>query len=757
MISPPQVPFESADPSMRLIRITGGKRIADAGPVGRYVTAYSWAGIKTPNFGWAPPIATGTDDPGYVSRPTELAPTPDRTGPRDADANQEQPALEVSGCDSVPTDGSTVVWAWYDQGSFSWRFQYAGTRFMRITGTKETDGDFYYEAVEVESYYAGSGNSWKWQAKTYGISSGEATLASGTLVKMNPLVEISGNQEVPIGTIACLVRAPIPTSTNVPGANAFYRPSPMIDIVPQATGTGSTTAKAAIKIVGAVGGTYVLSFIDPNGNKATSKPIDISTSTTDLQTAIQAVMTNSAAATVSGTDASDFTLDMMYPGLWKITANPGGQGDPFGLFSDAPLYFVNSHKETDDIFPVTANDRQLISGTYTYGWIGIDDSSLVGTLPAIAVFTHTQIHDGLNPDIYAIYIRGGTGGTFTLTDSGGSPSTAIAYNASHSTVQSALTNFTVTGSGTSSSPWILTGAAGNNSGTGTGNTLTIDGTNLLPAVSHGPLTFLNNVPMKVPVNVWAKLKSGKDPDIRAIPLQVGNGTVPAKFTITLADIVDGTFTGTFDGGTASAAIPWNPTATQLQTALNAVLGCTVTGTDHTGPFTVTVTADNNPHSLALADAGLFGTKVYREVWSNGDACAGPIGGIYAPSINGWVGAGVETYSGRVLTLSTPPAPTLSISPTGSSAGPWTITSSGASGGTFQITVDGGSPTSTAYNACPTISGFTTSGSVGACILTAASGSHTLLAFGALLTSTQPRQFLTIGSDLCVDLIDPRQC
>lgn len=458
---------------------------------------------------------------------------------------------------------------------------------------------------------------------------------------------------------------------------------------------------------------------------------------------LQTTLSTTIACTVTGTPATS-TSDGKF--IVTITADNNSHtltGD-IGSLIGTIFYLVmwSNGPSNAPVFPVTLDIRNMdvSTGVYNYGWIGIDDLTRTGSIPAFPTLTHIQTHDGLNPDKYSLVLNA-TGGTFVLVDSG-TASSAIAYGASASTVQSALTHFTVTGTGTVGDPYILTGAAGTDTGTGTGNTLTIDpSTALTPTVGHSPATFLNNVPMDLPVNVWLKLQSGGDPVYSMKVIQQGDGVSnPTKFSLSIGSSSDGSYLVSFDGGSFSSPIAWNASSSTVQSALTSLLACMVSGSG--GSFTVTVTADNNLHSATIDGSGLFGNQKYRVVWSNGNACTGAVGGVYPASISGWTG---------------PPTATVSLTPSGSSAGPWVVTLANATGGTYQITVDGGSPVSTSSSGSPSISGFVTTGTSGSYTLTATSGSHTLLAFGGLLTASQPRQSVWINGSQCVELITPIQC
>lgn len=409
--------------------------------------------------------------------------------------------------------------------------------------------------------------------------------------------------------------------------------------------------------------------------------------------------------------------------------------DDFGIWiCDGP---------SEELFRANLNRRMLIDSVYEYAWTppGDDsdtDSGKTGALPADPQIVHTQTADGLNPDIHTLTLVGATGGTFTLTDSGGSPTTAIAYNASHSTVQGLLTNFTVTGSGTVADPYVFTGTDASS------HTLTIDGTDLTPTSPNSAAQFLNgDVGMAVPVIVWLKLTSGTPPSVDLATFQnADSSSKPMIFQFTLKDVTSGFFTGKFDGGTASAPIQWNASASDIETALTSLLACTVTGTTP-GPFKVTVTADNSTHTFAIDNSGLIGDAEYFVAWSNGNLCTAAIGGCEPTLMPGYTGPPAQSTI------------TVSVSPTGSSVGPWTISFANAASGNYQVVVDGGSPVSTAYGTAPSLSGLTVTTNPDGSYHVAGDGttSHTITVFGAQLRNTfVPDQVVVIlGSTGCVKL------
>lgn len=170
-----------------------------------------------------------------------------------------------------------------------------------------------------------------------------------------------------------------------------------------------------------------------------------------------------------------------------------------------------------------------------------------------------------------------TGGTFTLTF-GGQTTSAIAYNASASTVQTALQALSTIGAGNATvtgaagGPWTVTftGTLGNAAQT----LMTASGASLTPS---GSVTVANVTTGSTPPTVT--------------PVHTTTGVLPinAVQSITVTGTA-GTFTLTY-GGQTSSPIAYNASAATVQTALQAVStvganNAVVTGSPG-GPFTVT--------------------------------------------------------------------------------------------------------------------------------------------------------------------------
>lgn len=402
-------------------------------------------------------------------------------------------------------------------------------------------------------------------------------------------------------------------------------------------------------------------------------------------------------------------------GLSRTVYNWGGDvaGGKFVLVARDKRgnWFVTSAAAR--IFPATLTDRALSDGEYTFAWTDntwLDDGTIgvgsrSGTLPARVDIVQTQIADGLNPDIYTIDVVGATSATYKLIDAG-TPTTDIAYNAAHATIEAALTHFTVAGTYPS---FTATGT------TGTTHTLTADVSLLKPSIGHYEARFDNrDVPRQVPVNVKLMQAAGAMPQgsftEKTAPTDMDGQVLRLLFT----GMRDGELTVTVDGG-ADITIQWDASAGDVQTAISAQLVCTVTGSD--GDFDVTVTANLDSHVVTIDVSDLIGTAWFT-VFADTNICTAPFGGVEMTLL--------ASFPSAV-------APTISVSPTGSSAGPWTITLANSASGTWQTVVDGGSPIDTNAGDTPVVAGFTvTVNPDGSFHLVAASGSHTLTVFGAKL-------------------------
>lgn len=116
----PYYRFDAAHP--RLIRITGGNRVYNSGNV--ITTFYSAT------------LAYHPQDTADNSKPADWDPT-EVTGPKNADSPGGWSALEASGNDSVPTDGSVVVLAWPSPSQDYWIFHYPRKILARV-GAEQT-------------------------------------------------------------------------------------------------------------------------------------------------------------------------------------------------------------------------------------------------------------------------------------------------------------------------------------------------------------------------------------------------------------------------------------------------------------------------------------------------------------------------------------------------------------------------------------------------------------------------------------------
>lgn len=374
-------------------------------------------------------------------------------------------------------------------------------------------------------------------------------------------------------------------------------------------------------------------------------------------------------------------------GSWYL--HRGQQG--FRIIGGAFGQVVNVTQAPPDPFklPVATLTRYK-DGEYAYT---SSDPSLPtnASLPVVVGVDHVQIADGWFPNVYVVSILydglfSTVGGKFTVAEAALSPHT-FAPTVSASTIQAALTLFTVTGStlGTLSgvTPYTFTATTAS-----TASTLVVDGTSLTPTIAHYPALTLNSAPLKLPVDVYLTPKSGGNPDVGVTPDQTGDGkSLHSIFTLTRKNLADGTFTFAFDPGATPVTLGWNDTASTMQTALSAVLGCTVTAVS-TDVFTIEVTADYLAHTPDLDKTNLIGNKTYGVVWSNGTLCTGPIGGVDPVALPGYVERQSINAFAAVLTVGDGVA----------TAASWLVTVRGAGfGGTDgAIVLDKGLGTQTSF-------------------------------------------------------------
>lgn len=433
------------------------------------------------------------------------------------------------------------------------------------------------------------------------------------------------------------------------------------------------------------------------------------------------------------------------------------------------VYVGDSASTVEGIFPATLTRSDgYHDGVWRYAYTrdtfstpdtqmqGLSES---GTIQPVVTTEHTQTEDLFSPDVYTITVVGGTGGTYTLTD--GSTTSAIAFDATDSAINSALTAISSTFSSSSS---VSTNSLGvttrthtfTSSAVNAAHSISMDFSGLEPKAPHYPAVFRNNLPMGTPVAVWLKLAEGKAPNISWSVQQQGDGTSQhAILVLALKHMRDGSYKLRFTTDDPWQTLAWNASAGDIQTALSSLLTCTVaagtvTADEHT--FTITITADFDPHKLLIDKGTLVGTAFYVVIWSNGNACTGPFGGLMPSVISGYVG--------KV-------APTISVTQTfvgdsGAQNDTFVLQVNDANGGAFYVVADGdtGSPVDTAWNACPSISGWTvTTNTDGTCTLVAPDSTpgHTIDAYKARLRSEKAKfQFFGTEND-CATLVGYTQC
>lgn len=469
-------------------------------------------------------------------------------------------------------------------------------------------------------------------------------------------------------------------------------------------------------------------------------------------------------------DNDDDEKDTMYP-AFELSGNINVPVDGTAIVQlwkargGRHYWFIWTSGLDNGLFPATLIRKMLVNSQWLYAYTNdsysvpqtqTQGSTLTGKLPVDIVRVHTQTADGLNPDIWTIKVIGSTGGSYTLQEDGGSLTADIAYDANDAAINALLSVFTcATSTATSLGETTYTHVFTSTDAAGHSITLaSASDSPLEPVNPDRPAVFRNNVPMDVPVHVHLEKAAGTKPSVTFAIEQVGNpvGSLPTILSLKIKNVQGGTFRMRFTTDDAWQTLKWNANAAAIQTALSVLLTCTVTGTAATssteGNFTITITEDFEPHKLLIDIAKLVGTEFYIEVWSNGNACTGAIGGLDPVYMDGY---------------STPPTPTTTLTQTVVSAGSthdtWTLTITDATSGSYDLIFDGGSPVNTAYNSCPTITGTTVTLSDGVCTITvtATTTGHTLVIKPAKLRNDSIPDYAVIVSNKCVKLEPISDC
>lgn len=404
-------------PPFILIRITGANRIVSGGLL---TTWYSWVQVEHPN------------PENDCSRPLDLNPPP-RGGEQNDDITSEAWwALEVSGNDNVPTDGSIVAMAWPSRTQPTYIFQYR-PKIMAKVGAKKTSGSTtWYEWTEVEPGTRVTAGA-AWSAKLNGLAGIEQL---GPLLQ-NPLFEINQAELAADDIVEVFL---FPDRVDFGSDDGYLRERPEAFVTETVHGDGSTThTKQRVKWYGALGGNQQLTITNSTGVAETTADIAYTASTATIQTAIQA-LGSITAVTVTGTDGSDFTVEFTD----DFGHFPPIQVDGSGVFTDTPYFCVAPVKR--EWFPAIINAVNPNGGNFQYGY---DEAELLsrdalytvkaggrsGVTAAFISVTHTQ--RGQNfvlPEIQTITFGGPapSGATYTVAGQ------TFNYNDAAATLQAAL-------------------------------------------------------------------------------------------------------------------------------------------------------------------------------------------------------------------------------------------------------------------------------------------------------------------------------
>jgi len=351
----------------------------------------------------------------------------------------------------------------------------------------------------------------------------------------------------------------------------------------------------------AASGTFTISAT-VNGVAETTGIIPYNASAAVLQAALAALTPNAVTATVTGVGTPSDPWLISGSGLATITTNDSGLTGKSTLQSLPVEALSLSNNATGGTFTLSAtiNGVSETTGNIPYNASAAILQAALGSLAGVQVlvtgsgtaadpwiivgtgFTALKPNDSLSAGSSMLQVvpagaqqivDAATGGDFTIQMSvnGVLRTASLPYNATAAQLQAALdamdpsVQATVTGLGTLGDPWLVTG------------------------------TGLSTI---IPVVVGL---TGGSSTLQAAP----NGAQELWNTAT-----GGSFTLTIDGAFTTAAIAYNATAAQLQSALNAAvpsLNFTVTGLGTAGaPWII---SSSNLFTITTNDSGLSGGSI----------------------------------------------------------------------------------------------------------------------------------------------------
>jgi hypothetical protein len=347
-----------------------------------------------------------------------------------------------------------------------------------------------------------------------------------------PQLAVNSSQPTAVGLIGQTIgyRNFIQTVQIQPDAGSS---TPSLTVVTTTAGEAGTNDVQTLTVTGSpTGGTFTVSF----GGQTTSA-LAFNAAASVFQTAFQALSSVGAGnATVTGSNGGPYTVTFVGTLANTLQTN------------------------------ITTNASSLTGGTSP----GVSVTHTTSGAPAIAAVNDVQI----------VTISGTpAGGTFTLTF-GGQTTSALAFNAIGSTVQTALQalssinsgNVTVTGS--ASGPYTIT---------------------FVSALAATPQAVITTT---------SSLTGGTSPALSVAHAATGSAAIPSVNAVQLVTVTatGGSFTLGF-GGQTTTSLPYNSSASTVQAALQALssigsANCTVSG-NAGGPYTVTFVGALSGQVIAL--------------------------------------------------------------------------------------------------------------------------------------------------------------
>lgn len=334
-----------------LIRITGGQRYYTTGNL---TTFYSWT------------LAYHPQNTADNSRPDDVVPLV-RGGAKNADVDVDSWwALEASGNDTVPTDGSAVVLAWPSPSQDFLIFHYEREILGEIIAKHTTGSTTWYSWKEVEP------GARVTAGHNFDDKPAQAIVGNESSGIRNPLFEINQRADVAVGTIVRVFAYPVRANTSGSGGYLRERPEAVITETAHCDPDLLVHTTQRVKWYGTpTGGSFKLRVTNAAGTVGTSNAINISDNAAAIDTAIVAsgVVT---AVTVTG-NGDNFTVQfddnyLHFPPVEVVTNDTNTVYTDLAYFFDASMPVVT----IDDSNTPTSFAGPLNTGAiYVYQKTGI--------------------------------------------------------------------------------------------------------------------------------------------------------------------------------------------------------------------------------------------------------------------------------------------------------------------------------------------------------------------------------------------------